>query len=116
VRFDGSMNVKKRQAVLDAFSRPLVSGYDSDATEPESDDERYQEYWAKRKGKGKAQAGNIVRRSDNMNGENPVVMLISLKVWYKTPVDARTIPKLYLQSGSLGLNCTVANNVFLMDP
>jgi hypothetical protein len=114
VRFDGSMSVKKRQAVLDAFSQPLVSGYDSDATEPESDDERYQEYWAKRKGKGKGKAGNIVRRSGNMNGENPVVMLISLKVRYKTPVEH--IPKLYLQSGSLGLNCTVANNVFLMDP
>ncbi|PVF99077.1 hypothetical protein CPB86DRAFT_784078 [Serendipita vermifera] len=95
VRFDGSMSAKKRQAVLDAFSRPLVGKYDPDKTEPESNDEGYQEYWNKRKGKGKANTG---RSTDYSSGENPVVMLISLK------------------SGALGLNCTVANNVFLMDP
>ncbi|KAG8837816.1 hypothetical protein FRC18_007854 [Serendipita sp. 400] len=113
VRFDGSMTAKKRQAVLERFSEPLAPSLDQslqngddEETEPDFDDDRYEEYMEKKKrrekkGKGKAAAAAaaaVQRFLDRGTAPNPVVMLISLK------------------SGALGLNCTVANNVFLMDP
>ncbi|KAG8811117.1 hypothetical protein FRC17_002624 [Serendipita sp. 399] len=109
VRFDGSMSAKKRQAVLERFSEPLplasgpiLQSKDQDETEPDSDDEEYEEYLKRKKRReerGKGRAREVVQRFlDRGVAPNPIVMLISLK------------------SGALGLNCTVANNVFLMDP
>jgi len=117
------MSAKKRKMVLELFSKPLQRGpnlvadvEDDDETEPETDDESYEEYWRKRKGKGKEKVNirTVPRPGGQGRTANPVVMLISLKV----------VSRLSLlfaiahgsQSGALGLNCTVANNVFLMDP
>lgn len=105
VQFDGGMSAKKRKEVLDLFSVPLTKDKnafaddtdDEEQTEPETDEEGYAEYWRKRKGKGKPMA-RPVQMPGGGKGRNPVVMLISLK------------------SGALGINATVANNIFLMDP
>lgn len=55
---------------------------DDDETEPGTDDEDYEEYWRKRKGKGKEKVNiRTVSRPDGQGRTtNPVVMLISLKV------------------------------------
>ncbi|KAF9650574.1 hypothetical protein BDM02DRAFT_3164771 [Thelephora ganbajun] len=73
----------------------------SDYSDTEFDgDEKPQSKRGKGKGKGKAPAkSRILEALKELDGEsNPRVMLISLK------------------AGALGLNLTVANNVFLMDP
>jgi hypothetical protein len=117
------MSAKKRKMVLELFSEPLQRGpnlvtdiEDDDETEPGTDDEGYDEYWRKRKGKGREKVNirTIPRPDGQGRTTNPVVMLISLKV-----VSALSLSCTIAhgsQSGALGLNCTVANNVFLMDP
>ncbi|KAJ7346747.1 SNF2 family N-terminal domain-containing protein [Mycena albidolilacea] len=123
VRFDGRMSAKRRQEVIAQFSVPVAdddpastgrrrksseaSGEDSDyLVEPANDsdfldDDADDTVWSKKKGKAKgkgkqkAKASSYTARSA---GGNPKVMLISLK------------------AGALGLNLTVANNVYLMDP
>lgn len=83
VRFDGSMNAKKRQAVLETFSEPLTKDedeFDEDDTEPDSDDERYEAWHRWKKGKGTAKERALARFLERGIGPNPVVMLISLKV------------------------------------
>ncbi|KZT19055.1 hypothetical protein NEOLEDRAFT_1142558 [Neolentinus lepideus HHB14362 ss-1] len=68
--------------------------------EDDSDEEVARNSRKKGKGKGKARASTRKAGSSlvNFDGPNPKVMLISLK------------------AGALGLNLTVANNVYLMDP
>ncbi|QRV93979.1 Helicase conserved C-terminal domain [Ceratobasidium sp. AG-Ba] len=116
VEFNGAMSAKRRQEVLKRFSVPLVKkssrrvstkkqaeGSDSDSEYDVSRDDDYideedgsifgtQSTQFNAKGKGKAT--NFGRSS----GRNPQVLLISLK------------------SGATGLNLTVANHLFLMDP
>ncbi|KAJ6499180.1 SNF2 family N-terminal domain-containing protein [Mycena sanguinolenta] len=129
VRFDGRMSAKRRQEVIAQFSVPVVEDDtapaatrrsrgrssdgsagrrdDSEAMEVDNDsdfidDEDDNTAWSKKKskgkGKGKAKASSYTAGSSIPAGENPKVMLISLK------------------AGALGLNLTVANNVYLMDP
>ncbi|KAG8213634.1 snf2 family protein [Butyriboletus roseoflavus] len=146
VRFDGKLSARKRQEVLERFSIPLdpdespapgeplltarlrqtqtritvendenaTDGNDSDfvvGNDTDDDDDfdedistRVQKSKAKEsrnKGKGKAKAIAAVKQvfdGSAFCGVNPKVMLISLK------------------AGALGLNLTVANHVFLMDP
>ncbi|KDQ18333.1 hypothetical protein BOTBODRAFT_184989 [Botryobasidium botryosum FD-172 SS1] len=130
VRFDGRMSAKRRQQVIDDFSVPLqpwddevtlsqapstsqVINVDSDSDFVLDDDDFIDddlEYvprkskgkgkakassQSKGKGKGKAKAPAFSQRSSE---RNPSVMLISLK------------------AGALGLNLTVANHIFMMDP
>lgn len=107
MRFDGKMNAKQRQEVLQRFSVP-VKGESSRKGQSErmtadflpdngdsfsSDDDDF----AETKGKGKGTRGKSVKRSKSFAGslDIPKVMLISLK------------------AGALGLNLTVANNVYL---
>ncbi|QRW08198.1 SWI/SNF-related matrix-associated actin-dependent regulator of chromatin subfamily A member 3-like 3 [Ceratobasidium sp. AG-Ba] len=116
VEFNGAMSAKRRQEVLKRFSVPLAKkssrrvsakkqaeGSDSDSEYDVSRDDDYideedgsifgtQSTQFNAKGKGKAT--NFGRSS----GRNPQVLLISLK------------------SGATGLNLTVANHLFLMDP
>ncbi|TDL17295.1 hypothetical protein BD410DRAFT_794458 [Rickenella mellea] len=142
VRFDGKMSQKRRQETLERFSIPLeensgssvdgdipssrrkkrtsrpsmsadggeikddgddedyvANGDDSDDSFLDDDDDNI--VWTKKK--GKAKATRKTRTTDDFgysfdSGQNPKVMLISLK------------------AGALGLNLTVANNVYLMDP
>lgn len=65
------MSAKKRKQVIEAFSKPLFDD-DGSETEPDSDDEEVQKQNTRGQsnGKGEAKAGL----------ENPIVMLISLKV------------------------------------
>ncbi|KAJ6587041.1 SNF2 family N-terminal domain-containing protein [Mycena vulgaris] len=137
VRFDGRMSAKRRQETIAQFSVPvddddvgattasagrrsrgrssegsLGRGEDSDFVMEVADDSDFlddeddntiyakKNKKAKGKGKGKAQAksSSYTTRPTLSPGENPKVMLISLK------------------AGALGLNLTVANNVYLMDP
>lgn len=65
------MSARKRKQVLEAFSKPLS---DDSETEPDSDDddEEVQKQSARGNPKGKGKAKVVL--------ENPVVMLISLKV------------------------------------
>ncbi|KAF8210396.1 SNF2 family N-terminal domain-containing protein [Mycena galopus ATCC 62051] len=129
VRFDGRMSAKRRQEVIAQFSIPVADdaagamrdhsrgrssegslgrGEDSDCVmEPDNDlaDDDEDSAWSKKKGKAKGKGkqkqkakASYTARSTYAAGENPKVMLISLK------------------AGALGLNLTVANNVYLMDP
>ncbi|KAJ7497414.1 P-loop containing nucleoside triphosphate hydrolase protein [Mycena latifolia] len=136
VRFDGRMSAKRRQETIAQFSVPVVDGDDGGATrsigrrsrgrssegsvgrgqdedfvmEPDNDsdfldDDDDDSVYAKKnkkakgkgKGKGKGKLSSYTAWATSP-GENPKVMLISLK------------------AGALGLNLTVANNVYLMDP
>ncbi|CAA7259081.1 unnamed protein product [Cyclocybe aegerita] len=139
VRFDGQMSAKRRQEAIARFSVPVEEvqdtpslsrsarssrggrsiveqGYngddgdsdfvmsgDDDFIDDEDDDNGFtkkkKKPKAKAKGKGKAKAATRSASMDNDTfEENPKVMLLSLK------------------AGALGLNLTVANNVYLMDP
>ncbi|KAF8527760.1 SNF2 family N-terminal domain-containing protein [Gautieria morchelliformis] len=143
VRFDGQMSARRRQEVLERFSIPLevkntlslpkrsrrstakiimdsdADDYDAqgpqDPQDPdfvlknEDDDDLFlgdsndeDTPWTAKKGKGKAKPKSKAKRRGQIDAfsdyRNPVVMLISLK------------------AGALGLNLTVANNVYLMDP
>ncbi|KAJ7647212.1 SNF2 family N-terminal domain-containing protein [Roridomyces roridus] len=134
VRFDGRMSAKRRQDTIAQFSIPLDDDGE-DAPEPSArrrsggksrdpedsdfvmdvddgsdfiDDDDDDTVYSKKKGKGKGNAkakgkakGKATTSYASRSlapGENPAVMLISLK------------------AGALGLNLTVANNVYLMDP
>lgn len=114
VRFDGQLSAKKRQQVLECFTVPLEEGTSNPSclTQPTptrvnaidgygtfDGDDSYENVssrakTSKSKGKGKA-VGAMTPIDANTNGVNPKVLLISLK------------------AGALGLNLTVANNVFL---
>ncbi|KAL4074195.1 SNF2 family N-terminal domain-containing protein [Scleroderma citrinum] len=106
VRFDGQLSAKKRQEVLERFTIPLEESSDLLSVDIPTqhndpfDDNDFDEnisFSAKRvKAKNKAKAGAY--DDSAFYGVIPRVMLISLK------------------AGALGLNLTVANNVFLMDP
>lgn len=137
VRFDGQMSAKRRQETLASFSVPAEDAepiqssqdtttsrrkrvtrraslddddfpFDSDDDDDfvmedvANDDDDEDLSFAGKKGKGKSKAtvgNNNTRRSSGLASKrNPRVMLISLK------------------AGALGLNLTVANNVYLMDP
>lgn len=130
-RFDGRMSAKRRQEVLTRFSVPVpeacqneapqqgrqrtrrvvVEDSDEDVADDKdsdfvpmsqddmddlivSDDESSH----KKRNEGKAKAKDDIDREILGEGNNPKVLLLSLK------------------AGALGLNLTVANNVFLMDP
>ncbi|KAG6378256.1 putative DNA repair protein rad5 [Boletus reticuloceps] len=134
-RFDGQLSARKRQEVLERFSIPLdpdespapgeplpsthlrqtqtqltveddEDGNDSDFvagndTDDDDFDEDISTRVKKNKGKGKAKAIPVTKQVFDASAfykENPKVLLISLK------------------AGALGLNLTVANHVFLMDP
>jgi SWI/SNF-related matrix-associated actin-dependent regulator of chromatin subfamily A3 len=74
----------------------MISGDDGDSNFlDDDDDDTAFSSTQKSKGKGKAKAKATYRTKDFLPGENPKVMLLSLKC------------------GSLGLNLTVANNVYL---
>ncbi|KAF7790392.1 hypothetical protein EIP86_001347 [Pleurotus ostreatoroseus] len=77
-----------------------VDDDDDDFIDDEDDESSKRKKKGKAKGKGKAipKASASVSRGPVFAGPNPKVMLISLK------------------AGALGLNLTVANNVYLMDP
>ncbi|KAJ6625516.1 SNF2 family N-terminal domain-containing protein [Mycena sp. CBHHK59/15] len=137
VRFDGRMSAKRRQEVIAQFSisvsdddesgtsaggmehrsrgrssdGSLGRDEDSDFVMNGSDDDddfldfedgigksKRQKVKGKGKGKQNAKASSYANRPTFTLGKNPKVMLISLK------------------AGALGLNLTVANNVYLMDP
>ncbi|KIJ49379.1 hypothetical protein M422DRAFT_65895 [Sphaerobolus stellatus SS14] len=147
VRFDGQMSARRRQEVLERFSKPLVgvavrqddplpsqrrsrssakivldsSDFDRDSDfipaghsdgdnsfiDDSDDDDSACTSKGKGKGKAKAKSKSKARSTTKAMDDfdiykndsgNPVVMLISLK------------------AGALGLNLTVANNVYLMDP
>lgn len=101
VRFDGQLSARKRQEILERFSIPLEteSCIHSSAESPDFHSSLVE--------KSKKKASESMTSNANpksvfdcsaFQGTNPRVMLISLK------------------AGALGLNLTVANNVFLMDP
>jgi SWI/SNF-related matrix-associated actin-dependent regulator of chromatin subfamily A3 len=70
---------------------------------------------AKSKGKGKAVRSKKATYAPLPSGRNPKVMLISLKV--RVYVSRKyDYGHERIQAGALGLNLTVANNVYLMDP
>ncbi|KAF8756387.1 HIRAN protein [Rhizoctonia solani] len=120
VEFNGGLSAKRRQEVLQRFSRPLPvknsairrtsngrntkdSGSDSDYAPGDDDfidddDGTYFSATQSSKGKGKVGKGKGKTTSGRAFGGNPKVLLISLK------------------SGATGLNLTVANHLFLMDP
>ncbi|KAF9066155.1 SNF2 family N-terminal domain-containing protein [Rhodocollybia butyracea] len=132
-RFDGQMSAKRRQEAIATFSVPLTStatqsqksettrsrraarkSYEMDTGEndqndddghfiaPSSDHSDFEETaTTTKKDKGKAKETYGDDDSDTpfeSSQTNPAVMLLSLK------------------AGALGLNLTVANNVYLMDP
>lgn len=95
VRFDGQMSAKRRRDAIDKFSVPLEpeqsvpqktktpdNPYDFDPMVSDDDDfideedEQAFDKKSKRKGKGKAKES---RRGSSNEGENPRVMLLSLK-------------------------------------
>ncbi|KAG8762795.1 hypothetical protein FRC11_007751 [Ceratobasidium sp. 423] len=120
VEFNGGLSAKRRQEVLQRFSRPLpvknsairrasanknANGSDSESDYApgdddfiDDDDETYFTATQSSKGKGKGKGGKGKAASGRSFGGNPKVLLISLK------------------SGATGLNLTVANHLFLMDP
>ncbi|KAJ3569860.1 hypothetical protein NP233_g4782 [Leucocoprinus birnbaumii] len=108
VRFDGQMSARRRQEAIARFSIPVKESSSSRAGSQPTRASR---------GRGKGKAKKVddddfdynddgdadFALQDDMDDEdsaevNPRVMLISLK------------------AGALGLNLTVANNVYLMDP
>ncbi|KAJ7072219.1 SNF2 family N-terminal domain-containing protein [Mycena amicta] len=94
VRFDGRMSAKRREETIAQFSVPV--GDDELFAESADNDEDDSAFAKKRgKGKGKQKAKASSYRGTSRNAK---VMLISLK------------------AGALGLNLTVASNVYLMDP
>lgn len=96
VRFDGSMSVRKRQEALDRFCVPLkdpASSLHDDGDDDDQDDDIV--FLSQSKGKGKAKTEMTAYDKILSSFRNPQVMLISLK------------------AGALGLNLTVANNVYL---
>lgn len=104
VRFDGQLSARKRQEILERFSIPLEteSCIHSSAESPD-----FHQGHSSLAEKSKKKASESMTSNANpksvfdcsaFQGTNPRVMLISLK------------------AGALGLNLTVANNVFLMDP
>lgn len=104
VRFDGQLSARKRQEILERFSIPLEteSCIHSSAESPD-----FHQGHSSLMEKSKKKASESMTPNANpksvfdcsaFQGTNPRVMLISLK------------------AGALGLNLTVANNVFLMDP
>lgn len=116
VRFDGQLSAKKRQQVLERFtaleeelsytssvealtqpSTAQISAIDNyDACDDDEFDENVSSRAKRSASKGKRKAlGGTTPMDTNKNSENPKIMLISLK------------------AGALGLNLTVANNVFL---
>ncbi|CAE6425244.1 unnamed protein product [Rhizoctonia solani] len=119
VEFNGGLSAKRRQEVLQRFSRPLPAknsairrtsdsknkGSDSDSDfeyalgdDDFIDDDDGAYFTATQASKGKGRAGKGKATSGRSFGGNPKVLLISLK------------------SGATGLNLTVANHLFLMDP
>ncbi|KAF8345940.1 SNF2 family N-terminal domain-containing protein [Amanita rubescens] len=135
VRFDGQMSAKRRQEAIARFVIPVENSVQSSTipaptkknirptrqsvtkhqrvlndedsvTESDSDfsianlgeQTEDEDNVSNRKGKGKAKDESTYADDMFCSGDNPRVMLISLK------------------AGALGLNLTVANNVFLMDP
>ncbi|KAJ1306199.1 hypothetical protein OPQ81_010908 [Rhizoctonia solani] len=119
VEFNGGLSAKRRQEVLQRFSRPLPvknsairrtsANKNAEGSESESDyapgdddfieddDEIYFTATQSNNSKGKGTAGKGKTTGRSFGG-NPKVLLISLK------------------SGATGLNLTVANHLFLMDP
>ncbi|KAF9451964.1 hypothetical protein P691DRAFT_772701 [Macrolepiota fuliginosa MF-IS2] len=112
VRFDGQMSAKRRQEAIAQFSIPV-----KDRSSLCSSSRPTRTTRSRGKGKGKAKKvddddfdyddsgdadfvvqDDLSEADDFMGEENPRIMLISLK------------------AGALGLNLTVANNVYLMDP
>lgn len=83
------------------------------------DDEEDSSAWSKKaktqkKGKGKAKPkakATSAAYGSAFSGENPRVMLISLKGTFYTAVACRSLT--FSIAGALGLNLTVANNVYL---
>ncbi|KAF7306156.1 hypothetical protein HMN09_00770900 [Mycena chlorophos] len=100
IRFDGRMSGKRREEAIAQFSVPL--GTDNRAASADDSDEDFiddDDDDAPRRKKGKGKGKQRAKASAySGSGGNPKVMLISLK------------------AGALGLNLTVANHVFLMDP
>ncbi|CAK5281753.1 unnamed protein product [Mycena citricolor] len=93
LRFDGRMSAKRREETIARFSIPVSEGDTNQNAGSDSDFIDDDEDFFRPGRKGKAKAGPYPS-----SGVNPRVMLISLK------------------AGALGLNLTVANNVYLMDP
>lgn len=120
VHFDGKMSAKKRKEALDAFSEPLplANGREDEQMQAKHDNEGQEDKWKEKKGKGKSKAKVQATSRFLKHGATPipVVMLISLKVRVRNYPSLVFTDMSLAQSGALGLNCTVANNVFLMDP
>ena len=76
------------------------------------DDEVFSSKKAKGKGKDKVTSRNKKHNSSSAH-ENPKVMLISLKGEIRLLIDAHVRLTSFLPAGALGLNLTVANNVYL---
>ncbi|KAJ7287410.1 SNF2 family N-terminal domain-containing protein [Mycena rebaudengoi] len=126
VRFDGRMSAKRRQETIAEFSIPVRdddmdvsegtqrrsrgrssdgsrgrdsdfvnSDDDADFLDDDEDDSAFANKKSRSKGKARAKGKQKAKASYASSGENPKVMLISLK------------------AGALGLNLTVANNVYL---
>lgn len=121
VRFDGQLSARRQQEILERFSIPLETEscidistgvtdtdvYDLTDDGTTEDDDLHQGISSLvEKSKEKASESIILSNANSksllngsmLQGKIPKVMLISLK------------------AGALGLNLTVANNVFLMDP
>ncbi|TFY66346.1 hypothetical protein EVG20_g4743 [Dentipellis fragilis] len=109
---DVDITVQDQGDADDDFVPGAIDADDDDFLDDEDDDDVWTKKGKGKKGKGKAKAKgksiakarfaastNTVTYQESLaSGVNPKVMLISLK------------------AGALGLNLTVANNVYLMDP
>lgn len=104
VRFDGQLSARRRQEILERFSIPLEEEpcIHSSAESPNFHQGHSFLVEKSKKQASKSPTSNANPKSmldcSAFQATNPRVMLISLK------------------AGALGLNLTVANNVFLMDP